>query len=177
MHSKNLADVIKNDNFRKTVQQKRQKDCIMRNSQNSNSAEQQMAERILFEKVKQWLNIDIIANEKIPIGKTFMQPDFYSKKHAIIGEIFSHIGKPKKAQDNKIANDILKMLLLEKSEHKTYRKIIVVCDEEERIHLEGISVLSECIRQFGIEIKLIEIDADLRTMLTDAQKRQQMINA
>lgn len=149
----------------------------MNHSQNSNSAEQQIAERILFEKVKQWLKKDIIANEKIPIGKTFMQPDFYSKEHAIIGEIFSHIGKPKKAQDNKIANDILKMLLLEKLEHKTYRKIIVVCDEEERLHLEGASVLSECIHQFGVEIILIEIDADLRTMLINAQKRQRMVNA
>lgn len=98
----------------------------MTNSQNSNSTEQQMAERILFEKVRQWLNQDIRANEKMPIGTTFMQPDFYSAENAIIGEIFSHIGKPKKAQDNKIANDILKMLLLEKLEHKTYRKIIVV---------------------------------------------------
>lgn len=149
----------------------------MTNSQNSNSTEQQMAERILFEKVSQWLNQDIKANEKIPIGATFMQPDFYSRENAIIGEIFSHIGKPKKAQDNKIANDILKMLLLEKLEHKTYRKIIVVCDEEERMHLEGSSVLSECIYQFGIEIKLIEIDDDLRNMLIAAQKRQRMVNA
>lgn len=149
----------------------------MTNSQNSNSTEQQMAERILFEKVRQWLNQDIKANEKIPIGATFMQPDFYSRENAIIGEIFSHIGKPKKAQDNKIANDILKMLLLEKLEHKTYRKIIVVCDEEERMHLEGSSVLSECIHQFGIEIKLIEIDDDLRNILISAQKRQRMVNA
>ncbi len=149
----------------------------MINSQNSNSTEQQMAERILFEKVRQWLNQDIKANEKIPIGATFMQPDFYSRENAIIGEIFSHIGKPKKAQDNKIANDILKMLLLEKLEHKTYRKIIVVCDEKERMHLEGSSVLSECIHQFGIEIKLIEIDDDLRNMLISAQRRQQMVNA
>lgn len=149
----------------------------MTNSQNSNSTEQQMAERILFEKVRQWLNQDIRANEKIPIGATFMQPDFYSRENAIIGEIFSHIGKPKKAQDNKIANDILKMLLLEKLEHKTYRKIIVVCDEEERMHLEGSSVLSECIYQFGIEIKLIEIDDNLRNMLIAAQKRQRMVNA
>ncbi len=149
----------------------------MTNSQNSNSTEQQMAERILFEKVRQWLNQDIRANEKIPIGATFMQPDFYSRKNAIIGEIFSHIGKPKKAQDNKIANDILKMLLLEKLEHKIYRKIIVVCDEKERMHLEGSSVLSECIHQFGIEIKLIEIDDDLRNMLIAAQKRQRMVNA
>ena len=70
----------------------------------------------------------------------------------VIGYIFAHIGKPKKAQDNKIANDILKMLLLEKIAGKHYRKIIVVCDEQEEKKLKGSSALSESIRQFGIEI-------------------------
>ncbi|MFQ9703194.1 MAG: hypothetical protein ACLR0U_15560 [Enterocloster clostridioformis] len=69
-----------------------------------------------------------------------------------MGEIFSHIGKPKKAQNNKIANDILKMLLLDRITGKTYRKIIVVCDEIEWKKLNGKSLfLAETIRQFGIE--------------------------
>lgn len=40
-----------------------------------------------------------------------------------MGEIFSYIGKNKKAQNKKISNDILKMLLLEKVIRKEYRKI------------------------------------------------------
>lgn len=63
---------------------------------------------------------------------TYIQPDFYSEEPGIIGEIFAHIGKPKKAQDNKIANDIWKMLLLEKITGKQFRKVIVVCDEAEK---------------------------------------------
>ena len=84
----------------------------------------------------------------------------YSADNCIIGEIFAHIGKPKKAQDNKIANDILKMLLLEKIAGKHYRKIIVVCDEQEEKKLKGSSALSESIRQFGIEILYIEINEE-----------------
>lgn len=149
----------------------------MENREKSNSIEQQMAEQIIFEKVKQWLNTDLKENPKIFTGKTYMQPDFYSREDGIIGEIFAHIGKPKKGQDNKIANDILKMLLLEKLEKRTYRKIIVVCDEEELKKLKGASILAECIRQFDVEVQLITIEKDLRTILVEAQKRQRMINA
>lgn len=148
----------------------------MERSEQSNSFEQQMAEQIIFEKVQNWLNKNLKENAKILVGKTYMQPDFYSKEDGIIGEIFAHIGKPKKGQDNKIANDILKMLLLEKLEKRTYRKIIVVCDEQERGKLKGTSVLAECIKQFDIEVKMIDIETDLRTMLIAAQKRQRMTN-
>lgn len=149
----------------------------MERSEQSNSFEQQMAEQIIFEKVQNWLNKNLKENAKVLVGKTYMQPDFYSKEDGIIGEIFAHIGKPKKGQDNKIANDILKMLLLEKLEKRTYRKIIVVCDEQEMKKITGTSVLAECIRQFDIEVKMINIETDLRTMLIAAQKRQRMTNA
>ena len=105
-----------------------------------------------------------------------MQPDFYSEEQLIVGEIFAHIGKPKKAQDNKVANDILKMLLLEKITGKQYRKIVVVCDTTEKKKLEGKSVLAESIRQFGIEILYIEIDTNMKQQIMDAQELQKMTN-
>ena len=43
--------------------------------------------------------------------------------------------------------------------------------------LKGTSVLAECIRQFDIEVKMIEIETDLRDTLIEAQKRQRMVNA
>lgn len=149
----------------------------MENRGKSNSIEQQMAEHIIFEKVKNWLGKDLVENPKIFVGQTYMQPDFYSKDDGIIGEIFAHIGKPNKGQDNKIANDILKMLLLEKTENHIYRKILVVCDEEEMQKITGTSILAECIRQFDIEVKMIHIGTDLRNTLITAQQRQRMVNA
>ena len=149
----------------------------MGKEEKSSSIEQQMAEQIIFQKVNDWLGVELVENAKIFVGNTFMQPDFYSKADGIIGEIYAHIGKPKKAQDNKIANDILKMLLLEKIEGKIYRKINVVCDEDEIKKLKGTSVLAKCIRQFDIEVKMIEIETDLRDTLIEAQKRQRMVNA
>ena len=84
---------------------------------------------------------------------------------------------PKKAQNNKIANDILKMLLLDKISKTVHRKILVVCDKEELKALQGQSALSESIRQFGIEVLLVEIDDKIKQQIMDAQDRQKMINA
>ena len=152
----------------------------MNNYHKSSSHVQMNAEDIIFQKVKKIFNIKFDKNKKLYLADnafTYMQPDFYSEENGIIGEIFAHIGKPKKAQDNKIANDILKMLLLEKTTGRKYRKIIVVCDMSEKNKLEGKSVLAESIRQFGIEIMYVEIDQEIQNQIIEAQKLQRMINA
>ena len=137
------------------------------------------AEEIICRKVEELLNIRFERNNQIYLADnafTYMQPDFYSAEHFIVGEIFAHIGKPKKAQDNKIANDILKMLLLDKVTGKHHRKIIVVCDTSEKKKLEGKSVLAESIRQFNIEIMYVEIDAETQKQIVAAQELQKMTN-
>ena len=152
----------------------------MVNSKKSSSIEQVRAEEKIFELVEKALEIQLEKNPKLYLANneyTYIQPDFYSAECCVVGEIFAHIGKPKKAQDNKIANDILKMLLLEKIAGKHYRKIIVVCDELEEKKLKGFSALSESIRQFGIEILYIQIDEQLRQEIINAQERQKMTNA
>lgn len=153
---------------------------FLNNTYKSSSIEQTQAEEYIFKKVEQKLKINLDRNKKIFLADnsyTYIQPDFISEKELIVGEIFAHIGKPKKAQDNKISNDILKMLLLEKVTGNTYRKVIVVCDDEEEKKLKGLSVLAESIRQFDIEVIRIEIDDKLKEKLLNAQRRQKMINA
>ena len=152
----------------------------MVNTNKSSSAEQQYAGHIIFSEVEQLLNVKLVENPKIYLADnryTYIEPDFYSEENCIVGEIFAHIGKPKKAQDNIIANDILKMLLLDRVTGKKYRKIIVVCDEAQENKLRGLSALAESIRQFGIEIIKVDISDDLKKQITDAQERQKMINA
>ena len=152
----------------------------MDNLSKSSSAEQMLAEDTMFPLVEQVVGAKLEKNRKIFLSDnafTYIQPDFYSEESLIIGEIFAHIGKPKKAQNNKIANDILKMLLLEQITGKHFRKIIAVCDKAEAEKLRGMSVLAESIRQFQIEVIHIDIDAQLRKILMDAQKRQRMTNA
>ena len=151
----------------------------MDSSHKSSSHVQRQAEDVIFQKVQELLYTELERNKKIYLADnafTYMQPDFYSEERRIVGEIFAHIGKPKKAQDNKIANDILKMLLLERSAGVKYRKILTVCDAAEKKKLEGQSVLAESIRQFGVEVMYVEIDADMQKQILAAQELQKMTN-
>lgn len=151
----------------------------MSNSHKSSSHEQMEAENIIFAMIEQKIQVRLEQNRKIYLADnafTYIQPDFYSEEDLVIGEIFAHIGKNKKAQNNKIANDVLKMLLLEKVTGKQYRKILVVCDEDELKKLTGLSSLAESIRQFGVEVMYVEIDEELRKSLLRAQDRQKMMN-
>ena len=151
----------------------------MINTHKSDSSEQIQAEEHIFSLVEQKLGITLEKNKKLYLADnvfTYIQPDFFSKDAYILGEIFSHIGKPKKAQNNKIANDILKMLAYEKVTGTQFRKIIVVCDQDEYDNLQGLSVLAETIRQFEIDLLYVQIDEGLQHKLLAAQKRQRMIN-
>ena len=151
----------------------------MSDTAKSSSVEQMQAEDIIFALTEKMLGVILEKNKKIFLADnafTYMQPDFYSEEHCIVGEIFAHIGKPKKAQDNKIANDILKMLLLERTTGVQYRKILAVCDVAEKKKLEGQSVLAESIRQFGVEVMYIEIDAETQKQILAAQELQKMTN-
>ena len=83
----------------------------------SSSHVQMQAEEMLFQKVESIIGVKLEKNEKVYLADnayTYIQPDFYSEESKIIGEIFAHIGKPKKAQDNKIANDVLKNAFVRK---------------------------------------------------------------
>lgn len=143
----------------------------------SDSTEQQLMENVVFERLQQKLKIRFEKNPKISVGDShlsYIQPDFYSKEHRIIGEIFVHIGETKKAQNNKISNDIMKMLLLDKKHNILYRKIIVLCDDDVIKKITGKSWLSECIREFDIEIIKIDLTEDERKLIKNAQNRQVM---
>ena len=51
-----------------------------------------------------------------------------------------------------------------------------MCDAAEKKKLEGQSVLAESIRQFGIEIMYIELDAETQAQILKAQELQKMTN-
>ncbi len=147
------------------------------NRKNSDSTQQRLAKQAVFDKIEQWLNVSLEHKPKILVGKTYMQPDFYSKEDGIIGFIVVHIGKLKAGQKEKLSQHILRMLLIEKLEGRAYRKMIVVSDQPVKEQIEGDSILAECISQFQIEVKIMPMEAELRERLLTAQKKQVMVNA
>ena len=149
----------------------------------SSSMEQQEAQGIIFEQLvseQNWNADNFQTNQYISLREDvsiFINPDFYSEKDGIIGEIHAHVGKLKPSQRHKISADILKMLLFEKMRQKQLRKMIVVCSEAEEAQLTGNSYLGESIRQFGIELICVHIRPEIYEKLISAQERQRMVNA
>lgn len=150
----------------------------MVDTRKSDSREQQEAECYIADIIEQMLCCSLERNAKVIIrDRVHIEPDIFSEKEKVIGEIFAHVGALKVGQQHKISQDILKMLLLEKSTNTIYKKIIVVVDDKVEKYLNGKSFVAESIRQFGIEIKRIDLPEELYTMISNAQVRQTMVNA
>lgn len=144
----------------------------------SSSLEQQNAEVFIADIVEEYFGCSVERNPYVIISEgVHIEPDLYSENHRIICEIFAHIGALKVGQQHKISQDILKMLLLEKSKGIEYRKVIVIVDDKVEKYLNGKSFIAESIRQFGVEIKRIHLSNEMYEMVLNAQKRQVMINA
>lgn len=143
----------------------------------SNSIEQKNAESFMASIVEEWLGCSVERNVKVYLGDGIhIEPDLYSEKNKIICEIYAHIGALKVGQKHKISQDILKMLLLEKSKGTEYKKVIVVADKKVEDYLNGKSFIAESVKQFGIKIKRINLSKEMCDSISSAQERQRMKN-
>ena len=141
----------------------------------SKSDEHQKAEIIIGDCVEEYLACPLKRNERIVLTEgVHIVPDLYSEQDRIVGEIFAHIGSLKIGQQHKISQDILKMLLLEKTKGIKYRKMLVIVDDKMEEYLKGKSFIAESIRQFGIEIKKIDLLGETYEAVLNAQRRQVM---
>ena len=143
----------------------------------SKSDEQQKAEISIGNCVEKELSYPLKRNERVVLAEgVHIVPDLYSEKDRIVGEIFAHIGSLKVGQQHKISQDILKMLLLEKIKGVKYRKMLVIVDDTIEEYLKGKSFIAESIRQFGIEIRIIDLPDEIHEIVLKAQRRQVMVN-
>lgn len=149
----------------------------MRDTSKSKSDEQQKAEIIIGNRVEKELSCPLKRNEKVVLSEgIYIVPDLYSEKDRIVGEIFAHIGSLKVGQQHKISQDILKMLLLEKTKGVKYRKVLVIIDDKIEEYLRGKSFIAESIRQFGIEVKKVDLSHEIYEKIVSAQRQQVMVN-
>ena len=138
----------------------------------SDSSEQQLAHKEILSLLNAKYNLNL-ESRKVLINDTLFQVDGYSENPPILCEIYSRIGKMKVAQLNKIGKDILKMLLIEKMQNKTFRKIMAFADDEAAsCFLGGESWYSKLKDNFNIEIQVIQIPQELKQTLLNAQIRQ-----
>jgi hypothetical protein len=138
----------------------------------SDSGEQQQAEMVIADLLEKSLELCLERNKRLDFNNSYVDVDLFCESPAIVAEIYAHIGRLKVAQFNKLATDAFKMLYIERMTSKSFRKMIVVCDGEVFASLNGGSWKASAIREFGIEIKKINITDDLKTKIINAQKRQ-----
>ena len=150
----------------------------MEKRKESDSSFQREIEKAILQDIKTYLNImELSTNVVLHLknnDKVTIIPDVYSEEDCIIGEIHTHPGKLKAAQRNKVATDILKMLLFEKDYGKPFRKIIIVTGKEEYDQLNRNSYLSEAIKQYGIEVMLCELSESQKKQLSEVVQKQNL---
>lgn len=146
----------------------------------SDTKVQREMEEILFYRLKEILGCESAErNPRVVISEennVWICPNFYSEEERVIGEIHTHVGKLKVAQQNKLKGDILKMLLLDESRNgEPFRKILAVCDREEYQQLQGKSFLAEAIRRFEVELIYIELTDEQRERIMAAMREQNLM--
>ncbi len=105
---------------------------------------------------------------------TYIVPDIYSEEHKLIGEVHAHTQKLKSAQKDKLAADILKMVLFEKEQHVEFEKVILVCGQEEKTYLEGDSYVADAIKQFNIKVEYVGLTPEQETLLVKTARKQNL---
>jgi len=142
----------------------------------SDSTEQISAEQHLLGKLKDKINVSLeSAKIKLPSG-VVIQFDGYNEKEKILCEVYARIGALKGSQPDKVASDILKMLLVEKELNQKFEKHYCFSSEEAAKKLIGNSWLGATAKRFNVKIHVFELPIEMTETIKKAQERQKMIN-
>lgn len=101
-----------------------------------------------------------------------LEIDGYSENPPVLCEVYSHIGKLKRAQYQKVLTDALKIIYVEKKLSKNFNKILAFVDGDAARCFETGTWYAECIKEFNIVVKTVSINDSLRRKIIEAQKRQ-----
>lgn len=109
-------------------------------------------------------------------GGGVVEVDGCNVEFRVVCEAFARIGRLKSGQRQKLGNDILKMLLVERRMGGHWRKVLLLAGEDCRRLLSGQSWQAQAVRDFGIELCQIELGHQLYAEVVLAQGRQVMTN-
>ena len=122
------------------------------------------------------LNVTLIPKKLRVTDKASINLDGYSDEQHILCEAYARIGELKGSQPDKIASDILKMLLVEMILDSKFQKVLVFADQAAANTVLGQSWLADICRRVSVQIVVAEIGNELRNKLKNAQQRQEMVN-
>ncbi|MBL7496124.1 hypothetical protein I6A84_01210 [Frankia sp. CNm7] len=103
---------------------------------------------------------------------SWVEIDAANLDERVIAEVWAHQGPPKGAQRNKVLTDALKLVYVEAERGGQWRKILCFTDEQARDAFTRRSWYAGALRHYGIELEVIELPAQTRAAIREAQKRQ-----
>ena len=144
----------------------------------SDSLAQRTSEPVVLTQLNSDLNLTLQSQViNLPNG-TSVQVDGFDEDMKTACEIYSRVGKLKGSQPDKLASDILKLILIERHLGGTWRKIICFVDTEAAKSLTNSSWLASTCKTFSIEVVTVAIPVNIRESLLRAQTVQDItINA
>lgn len=142
----------------------------------SDSAVQRAAEAVIVERLATELGVPLHVGGRVPVGGgAHIEVDALSTDDTVFVEAYARQGALKGAQLKKIGQDILKLALLRRQpEYVEARVLIAFASTEARDSIRG--WLARAAGEFGIELCTVDVPADLRDQILEAQQRQVMVN-
>ena len=136
------------------------------------SAEQRAAEVLVLAAVATVVNAPLTKTRR-HIGGSSVEVDGISDEPPVLVEAWAHQGPPRPAQKYKVMTDAIKLLLVERALFpRGARKILALTDEAAAAHFRGGSWMAEALREFGVEVMVVELPEETRGRIRQAQRRQ-----
>jgi hypothetical protein len=136
------------------------------------STEYQEAEGAMLKLLSAHLGATLEAFAMLLPNGARMEIDGADEDHTIFVEAFAPQGRAKPGQRRKLALDMLKLAYLARLRPDA-RKILLLSDEQLAVPLRSSrSWLAQAIDEFGIEVMVVSLPADIREGLMTAQVRQ-----
>jgi hypothetical protein len=137
----------------------------------SDSHEQRQAETLMVAALGNELGVQLTPRRLAVGDGVHVELDAAAEDLSILVETYAHQGSVKSGHRRKVLADAFKLAFVARTLDRPSRLILLMsCEEAAKCFRRGWP--AEALATFGIEMKVIEIDAAVRQELRDAQERQ-----
>jgi hypothetical protein len=139
----------------------------------SDSRVQREAEPLMLALLGERLRVELTPR-RIDLGDGVrVEVDGADTGGTILVEAWAHQGRPKVAQKHKVLADVLKLMHVAAQRPVAPRLVLCLSDPEAAHHFQAArSWAAQAIRDFGVEVEVVELPADVRAAIREAQRRQ-----
>ncbi len=136
------------------------------------STTQREAEAVILAILGERLGAKLTPTRIQLADQTRVEVDGASEDPPILCEAWAHQGPPKSAQRNKVLTDALKLAFVGSLRTPRPRLVLALSDLEAAKPFTGKSWYAHALRELGIEVMVVELPADLRERIRQAQVKQ-----